>query len=104
MNDPQFIEAARHVAQRTMQASVDDKFSYLMQHTLGRSADEASLATLQSTFGEIYRLYQEDTELAADLLEVGESPVDESLDKTELATWTMLASQIFNLDEFITRN
>ena len=104
MNDPQFIEAARHVAQRLMQTSTNDKFTYLIQHTLGREPDEATLAILQSSFNEIRNLYEANTSLAADLLTVGESPVDESLDKTELATWTMLASQIFNLDEFITRN
>ena len=32
-------------------------------------------------------------------LSVGESKADEKLDKAELAAWTMLASQVMNLDE-----
>ena len=38
------------------------------------------------------------------LLAIGESPRDKSLDPLELASWTMLASGVLNLDETLTRN
>jgi hypothetical protein len=37
-------------------------------------------------------------------LSIGESQVDKSLVPLELASWTMLASGLMNLDETITRN
>ena len=38
------------------------------------------------------------------LLSTGESPVDESYDKTELAAWTMVCNLILNLDEVLTQH
>jgi hypothetical protein len=40
---------------------------------------------------------------AVNLLSVGESKRDESLDTVELAAWTTVASMILSLDETITR-
>ena len=37
------------------------------------------------------------------LLKVGESPVDAKLPKSELAAWTMLTNQLFNLDEVLNK-
>jgi hypothetical protein len=38
------------------------------------------------------------------LLKIGESPANETLDKPELAAWTMLSSILLNLDETVTKN
>ena len=40
---------------------------------------------------------------ALDLLQVGESRADPSLDPSELAAWTVVASSILNLDETISK-
>jgi len=37
------------------------------------------------------------------VLKVGESPVDATLPPAELASWTVVASQFLNLDEFLTK-
>ena len=47
--------------------------------------------------------YKTNPELAKSLIAVGESPVDENLDPVDLASWTVIASQIFNLDETLTK-
>jgi hypothetical protein len=41
---------------------------------------------------------------ARELLRVGESPVDETLDPDELAAWALVASVLLNLDETVTRS
>ncbi|MGJ8681534.1 DUF1553 domain-containing protein [Paraglaciecola sp.] len=104
MNDPQFVEAARNMAQRVLTTKTEDKFSFLINQTLGRLPDEKMLSSLQMSYQQLNLLYQSNETAAKDLISIGESEVDTSLDPIELATWTMLANQVFNLDEFITRN
>ena len=47
--------------------------------------------------------YKDSPKKAEELLAHGESPVDKSIPAVELASWTLLANQIFNLDEVITK-
>ncbi|MDF1715042.1 MAG: hypothetical protein P1U90_22605, partial [Akkermansiaceae bacterium] len=47
--------------------------------------------------------YQEKPELADQLVSVGEFKTDTSIPKHELAAWTLIASQIFNLDETLSK-
>ena len=47
--------------------------------------------------------YQADPAAAAALLEVGDSPCESAMDKSELAAWTMVANLIMNLDETVTK-
>jgi hypothetical protein len=48
--------------------------------------------------------YQEDLEAAQQLIHIGESAVDETLDAQELASWTMIGNLLLNLNETITKN
>ena len=50
------------------------------------------------------RHFRADPEAALQLLGVGEAPRDESLDATEHAAWTHLATMILNLDEAVSRS
>ncbi len=104
MNDPQFIEAARVMAESVLKANTEDKFSYLIEHSLGRKPDEFMLKTLKNSYQNLKRLYLTSETAADELINIGESQADEQLDPIELASWTMLANQVFNLDEFITKN
>ena len=47
--------------------------------------------------------YRDDPAAASRLLAVGESPVPAALAPPELAAWTLVASQILNLDESLTK-
>jgi len=47
--------------------------------------------------------YERDDEAAMALLEVGESKPDASLPPGELAAWSLVASQVMNLDEALTK-
>jgi hypothetical protein len=37
-------------------------------------------------------------------VKVGEVKVEDSLDRVELAAWTMAANTVLNLDEFLNKN
>jgi hypothetical protein len=48
--------------------------------------------------------YAADAEAAKALISYGESQADADLDPAELASWTLLANLLFNLDEVVTKN
>ena len=62
------------------------------------------MSVLHRAFDEQLNKYRNDAGAAAKLLKVGEAPVNETLDKSELAAWTMVSSIILNLDETVTKN
>jgi hypothetical protein len=47
--------------------------------------------------------YTANPKAAHDLLEVGEKKSDASIPAPELAAWTMVASEMLNLDETVTK-
>ncbi len=107
MNDPQWVEAARKLAERSIKVSpqTNDRLEFMARTTLGRPLQpserevlERSRATFQARLG---------AEGAADdvteLLSIGASPVDPSLVPAEVAEWMLVASQFLNLDEFLTK-
>jgi len=105
MNDPQFVEAARKLAQRALAAAPDApaRLDALARLTLGRTLnprEQAALEGTRATFAAHYRANPAD---AAALLAVGSVPFKPGLDPGELAEWTVVASQFFNLDEFLTK-
>jgi len=107
MNDPQWVEAARKLAERAIKAAPapDARLDFLARTTLARPLQASERAVLQRS-REIFRtrLGTEDAaDDVAELLSVGESPVDASLPAAEVAEWTLVASQFLNLDEFLTK-
>ena len=48
--------------------------------------------------------YQSDQKAATELIAVGESKPDATLNPQELAAWTMVANLILNLDEVLSKN
>jgi hypothetical protein len=107
MNDPQWVEAARKLAERAIKAATkpEARLEFLARTTLARPLQESERAVLHRSW-ETFRA-RLGTEGAADdvagLLSVGESPIDASLSAAEIAEWTLVASQFLNLDEFLTK-
>ena len=50
MNDPQFVEAARNLAQRVLLAETGNRFGYLLENTLLREADPKMIEVLVDTY------------------------------------------------------
>jgi hypothetical protein len=106
MNDPQFIEAARHLAQLTLRkggVSVSSRLDFMATRLLARPFRSEERAIVGSTLGDLLAHYKSAPEEARKLLAVGESKADSSLDASELAAWTMLGNQLLNLDEVLNR-
>lgn len=106
LNDPQFVEAARHLAQIALRAGgADDRavLAVMANRVLGRSFHPAEDAILQSDLHEFQVYYEAHPDQGQLLVEVGDSPVDPSLPVPRLAAWTMLGNEILNLDEVLNK-
>lgn len=107
MNDVQVIEASRHFAERILRHGGKDdatRAHYAFEVATARLPNANEQATLLHVLGQARDTFKATPKQATDLLAAGESKRDDSLDATEHAAWTVLASLLFNLDEVLTRN
>jgi hypothetical protein len=104
MNDPQFVEAARHLASVTLNGPREDKFAALYARAMGVEPDGQVIEILKRTYNQVLPAYIENPKAAEALLQVGDSPVDTSIAPAKLAAWTIVANQVMNLDALITKN
>jgi hypothetical protein len=104
LNDPQFVEAARVLAEGLLKRHPDDgdaRNREAFRTLVGRYPDATELAILRRTFDEQRVLFAREPGSAVGLLGVGESLRDEMLPPADLAAMTTVASLIMNFDEFI---
>jgi hypothetical protein len=101
MNDPQFVEASRALAQRAIQAGggFDERLLYVSSRVLARPFAAKERDVLHRAYVDLQAHYETHAAEAKKLLAVGESKADAAIPAAELAAWTMLASNVLNLDE-----
>jgi hypothetical protein len=99
-NDPQFVEAARVLAERVLQGAGDDRARLveLYRRCTAQTPDAEDLALLEEALQAFRERYAAAPAEAAALVEVGERPVADGLDASELAAWTMIANAVLDLD------
>jgi hypothetical protein len=106
MNDEQFVEAARNLAQLTMKkcgANETDRLDFMAERLLARPLSKQERNVVESGLKDLLAHYQAEPKDAAELIAVGESKADEALDKPTLAAYTMVANQLMNLDEVLNK-
>lgn len=105
LHDPQFVEAARHLAERMLAAAErdTDRIREGFQRCHTRPPTEQELSVLLAELDARREQYKSDPESAKQLLAVGESEVLSSLPKPDLAAWTSVARVMMNLSEFVTK-
>ncbi|WP_166823160.1 DUF1553 domain-containing protein [Thalassoroseus pseudoceratinae] len=106
LNDTQFVEAARVLAERAMHEggdSVDEQIVYAFRLATGVRPTDSVLKLLQDTYEEEFATFTSENERATKLLAVGEAPRDEKLSPAEHAAMTIVTSMILNLDQTVTR-
>jgi len=106
MNDPQFVEAGRALAQAALRAArsdVDKQIDYLTGRALARAFDPREREIARKAYKDLLNHYDSKPADAKKLLAVGESELDASLPKADLAALTMLANNILNLDEALNK-
>jgi hypothetical protein len=100
LNDPQFVEAARVLAERALAEGrdVDSRLDAVTLRLLARRFDARERAVAREVLEAALARYRADPKAAAALVAVGAKPAAHA-DKAELAAWTLVASKILNLDE-----
>ncbi len=104
MNDPQFIEAARILAQRLLlkhkgngEACLPDALLGL----IGREPTAAETNLLNSLLNGQLQVYTQDPDATKKVLSIGEKPVAEGVSEPDLAALTMVINTLMNYDEFV---
>ncbi|WP_373649878.1 DUF1553 domain-containing protein [Schlesneria sp. DSM 10557] len=109
LNDTQFVEAARHLAQRVLTdeqpSSTDDtsRLNAMAQRLLARPFRAAELPIIQSSLEDFVKYYESHPDDANKLITDGESKPDPAIKPETLAAWTLLANELMNLDEVLNK-
>jgi hypothetical protein len=106
MNDPQWVESARVLATNALrQASpdFDKRLDFITERAIARPLETAERAICRRSLADFMQNYQQQPGEAKKLITEGASKPDVSLPPSELAAWTMLASEIMNLDEALNK-
>ena len=106
MNDPQFVEASRHLAQRAMRQAGDGfepRLDFVTLRLLARRFSDGEREIAKRSYDRLVEAYRADADEAERLLDVGDSAPDDTLPRAESAAWTMLVTQVLNLDEVLNK-
>lgn len=106
MNEQLFVEASRNLAERTLRETppdIDTRLRQIFRRVTARMPDATELGVLRSALQEHLANYKTNPQAAQELIRVGESQADASLNPQELAAWTMVGNLVLNLDEAINR-
>jgi hypothetical protein len=93
------------LAQRVLHDAHDDsaRLELLAETTVSRPLEKEEAAALDQSRQAFEQYFLAKPQDARSLLAVGESRPDPALRSSQLATWTLVASQFLNLDEFVTK-
>ena len=105
LNDPTWVEAARVLAEKSMQHSnsVPEQLTFAFRNVLGRRPREKDLASLQNAMQKQLAFFSSDTTAAQAFVEIGTAARDKSLDLPNHAALSAVCLAILNLDETMTR-
>lgn len=103
LNDETYVEAARALADTALATAkdTDARLDNLSKRLLARSLSKEERAIARRTLETAMARFRADLKSADALIAVGESKA-KAPDHAELAAWTIVASQLLNLDETLT--
>jgi hypothetical protein len=106
MNDPQWVEASRALAERLIKQGGKEpaqRIQYLSELVLSHDPSPQMASVLQQSLRQMQEHYAADPAAARDLIGVGEKAHDRAIPAPELAAWTMVVSEVLNLDETLNK-
>jgi hypothetical protein len=104
MNGPQFVEAARALAQRLLEkhdADTDAIIGEMFRTLTSRRATPPELAVLSKLFDQQLTYFQADVSRAQEYLSTGDAPRNAKLDPSRLAAFAAVANTLLNFDESV---
>lgn len=105
LNDPQFVEASRVLAENIIREEKDQKsrLNTAFRVTTGRKPDKVEKNILNKFYKEELDNFNENKEQALAYLDTGEKPWDRNLDPSQIAALGVVVNSIMNTDEGFTR-
>ena len=106
LNDPQYVEAARAFGEKLLLEggdSVADQIRTGFRQVTGRTASDAELKILEALHREQLKYFANHPESAKEFLTVGDHRHAEGIDTNELASMTVVASALLNMNETVTK-
>jgi len=106
MNDTQFVEAARYLAQGALESGkgqLSPEVNFMTARLLTRSLTLKEAAIIDHSYRDYLAYYSSHLEEAGKLLRVGQAKTNPRLPKPELAALTMIANEVMNLDEVLNK-
>lgn len=105
MNDVQFVEAAKVLAQSSMQnaPTLDAQLDFISQRLLTRILTPQERLQVHKAFVDLQQHYRDIPEDAGKLLAAGERKPDPALEPATFAALTVLTSELMNLDEVLNK-
>ncbi|QDS91471.1 Planctomycete cytochrome C [Roseimaritima multifibrata] len=103
LNEPEYLKAACKLAKDTIEQSPDTKsrVDHLWQTITLREPDEIENKAIESLVADLMKRYGQHPELAQQLCQgtgVAGTDIDDAKRQAELATWTVVANTLYNLD------
>ena len=107
LNDIQHVEAARNFAEKIIKKGGNQdqaKISWAWRTATSRKPNQEEIEIVNDVLNQNRKRYSEDQEAAENLIGFGESEPDANIQPPELASWTLTANMILNLDEVVNKN
>ena len=104
LNDPQFVEAARVLAQRLIAAHGENDSASLVdlfRVLTSRRPSDAEAALLRSLLQQQARYFEQHPDRAQAFLKTGDAPRDDKLPAARLAAMAVVASTVMSFDECV---
>ena len=101
LNDPQFLEMARVLAQQSMESAgdLDEMLSMAFRRITSRHPTTDELDIFRNLYAEEKRRFRNSPEEASQYLSVGEYPIPDEINRAELAAFSVVTHTMFNQDE-----
>ena len=106
LNEPLFVEASRQLAARVLREAppaFDRRLDAVSLRLLGRKFTRSERGVVKRLHDDALALYRREPKSAEKLLATGASLTDSTLPLPDLAAWTLVASQVMNTDESLTK-
>jgi hypothetical protein len=104
LNDPQFMEAYRKLAERAIKSSADadQQLTTLWRLAVRRHPDQAELAVIRKYRAAELELMRKSPDEVKKLLTIGVAPADPSVDPAQLAAMTIVTASVMNTPDAYT--
>ncbi|SFS13105.1 Concanavalin A-like lectin/glucanases superfamily protein [Granulicella pectinivorans] len=106
MNDVQWVEASRALAERVIVEGgkkPEERIRYMSEIVLSHTPTPQMQGVLTASLTQMEQHYGADPAAAQKLVAVGEKKRNPAIPAPELAAWTMVASEMMNLDETVNK-